>query len=108
VQLRLLDWAHAIARRCLYEQADRARIEALKRSADAEIAGLAAKIDREEAYHRMHAELWATRLRDEPRFAHALEELRPYVEAERVATAELGELWEEMTSVRRSAPGAAW
>ena len=28
VELRLLDWAHAIARRYLYEQADRIRIEA--------------------------------------------------------------------------------
>src|SRR5437016_8238193 len=55
VELRLLDWAHAIARRYLYEQADRVRIEALMRSDDAELAGLAAKIDREETYHRMHA-----------------------------------------------------
>src|SRR5262249_60205398 len=63
VELRLLDWAHAIARRYLYEQADRVRIESLMRSDDPEIAGLATKIDREEAYHRMHAELWAERLR---------------------------------------------
>src|SRR5436190_6442431 len=34
------------------------RSEELKRSDDAEIAGLAAKIDREEAYHRMHAQMW--------------------------------------------------
>ena len=33
VQLRLLDWAHAIARRWLYEEADRIRIEALTRDA---------------------------------------------------------------------------
>ena len=108
VQLRLLDWAHAIARRYLYEQADRARIEALMAGDDAELAGLAAKIDREEAYHRMHAELWADRLRDEPRFQVALEELRPLVGAERGATPEFAELWQEMTSVRRSVPGAEW
>jgi len=41
VQLRLLDWAHAIARRCLYEQADRERIEALMASDDPELAALA-------------------------------------------------------------------
>jgi ring-1,2-phenylacetyl-CoA epoxidase subunit PaaC len=109
VQLRLLDWAHAIARRCLYEQADRERIEALMRSGDPELAGLAAKIDREEAYHRMHAELWSERLRDEPRFREALDELRPHVGGVRGSdTPEFAELWNEMTSVRRSAPGAEW
>src|SRR5438105_11365823 len=45
VELRLLDWAHAIARRYLYEQADRTRIQGLMRSDDPEIAGLATKID---------------------------------------------------------------
>jgi ring-1,2-phenylacetyl-CoA epoxidase subunit PaaC len=109
VQLRLLDWAHAIARRILYEQLDQARIETLKASDDAEIAALAAKVDREEVYHRMHAELWAERLQEEPRFEQALEELRPYVDGERNSqTAEFAELWNEMTSVRRSAPGAEW
>jgi ring-1,2-phenylacetyl-CoA epoxidase subunit PaaC len=131
VELRLLEWAHTIARRYLYEQADQVRIEALKASDDSELAGLAAKIDREEVYHRLHAELWAARLRDEPRFRSAVEELWPYalgvVSAElrpelarRVGlevvdahergehTTELRELWNEMTEVRRSAPGAQW
>ncbi|HVN60944.1 MAG TPA: 1,2-phenylacetyl-CoA epoxidase subunit PaaC [Gaiellaceae bacterium] len=131
-ELRLLDWAHTIARRWLYEEADRIRIEALMRDADPAVAGLAAKIDREEAYHRMHAELWHARLRDEPRFREAVRELWPYTlgvlppeqRAELAARVELGEvpavergthtdelaeLWEEMTSVRRSAPaGARW
>jgi ring-1,2-phenylacetyl-CoA epoxidase subunit PaaC len=109
VELRLLDWAHAIARRYLYEQADRVRIESLMRSDDPEIAALATKIDREEAYHRMHAELWAERLHGEPRFEQALDDLRPYLDGERGSrTPEFGELWNEMTSVRRSAPGAQW
>jgi len=132
VELRLLDWAHAIARRWLYEEADRIRIEALTRDADPAVAGLAAKIDREEAYHRMHAELWHERLRDEPRFVEAVAELWPFAlgvlpaeqRAELAArigldevaavergahTDELAELWDEMTSVRRSAPaGAQW
>jgi ring-1,2-phenylacetyl-CoA epoxidase subunit PaaC len=131
VELHLLEWAHTIARRYLYEEADRVRIEALKHSADPDVAGLAAKIDREEVYHRLHAELWAARLRDEPRFREAVAELWPYalgvvpadlraelarrvglaeVEArERIEhTPELAELWEEMTEVRRSAPGAEW
>ena len=109
VQLRLLDWAQAIARRYLYEQADRARIEALMRSDDELVAGLAAKMDREEVYHRMHAELWAERLRDEPRFREAIDELQPYLDPERGSGTPLfTDLWEEMTSVRRSAPGAEW
>jgi ring-1,2-phenylacetyl-CoA epoxidase subunit PaaC len=131
VELHLLDWAHTIARRYLYEEADRVRIVALIASDDAELAGLAAKIDREEVYHRLHAELWAARLRDEVRFHEAVEELWPYALgvlpqelrpelARRVGlevvdayergehTPELAELWDEMTSVRRSIPGAQW
>ena len=132
VELHLLEWAHTIARRWLYEVADEIRITALKDDTDSAAAGLAAKIDREEAYHRMHAEMWHERLRDEPRFRTAVEELWPYAlgilpfelrgelvsrvglgEVEAVErgthTDELGPLWEEMTMVRRSAPaGAQW
>jgi ring-1,2-phenylacetyl-CoA epoxidase subunit PaaC len=132
VELRLLDWAHTIARRWLYEEADRVRVEALMADPDPQVAGLAAKIDREEAYHRMHAEMWHDRLREEPRFRKAVEELWPYAlgvlptelrgelvarvgltEVEAVErgthTEELAPMWEEMTEVRRSAPsGAQW
>jgi ring-1,2-phenylacetyl-CoA epoxidase subunit PaaC len=132
VELRLLDWGRTIARRCLYETADEIRIAALMEDEDERIAGLAAKINREEAYHRMHAEMWRERLADTPQFRAATDELWPYalgvlpaeqrdalaarlgraqVEAvERgTHTVELAELWDEMTSVRRSAPaGAQW
>ena len=109
VQLRLVpDWAQTIARHCLYERADQARIEALKESDDAEVAGLAAKIDREEAYHRMHAEMWFDRLKDEPRFIAALEELEPLLDVRDEHIPELAQLWEEMTMVRRSIAGATW
>jgi ring-1,2-phenylacetyl-CoA epoxidase subunit PaaC len=132
VELHLLEWAHTIARRWLYEVADEIRITTLKDDSDPAVAGLAAKIDREEAYHRMHAEMWHDRLRDEPRFQSAVEELWPYalgvLPAElrgelvsRVGLAEvdaiergahtegLPPLWDEMTMVRRSAPvGAEW
>jgi len=137
VELRFVpDWARTIARRVLYEAVDELRLESLKESPDAAVAGLAAKIDREEAYHRMHAELWRERLRDEPRYREALDELWPYA----VAMAEPADrerlsarferkspsnrllqglqrgshtdgwpaLWEEMTEVRRSVPGAVW
>ena len=100
------------------------------------MAGLAAKIDREEVYHRLHAEMWADSLRDEPRYREAIEELWPYA----VAVLEPGlrprlaarfglelpsdnsllglergmpvddwpALWDEMTMVRRSVAGATW
>lgn len=127
VELRLLDWAHTIARRWLYELADEIRISALKKELP-----VAAKIDREEAYHRMHAEMWHERLRDEPRFREAVRELWPYAlgvlppEQRDALAARAGlpvvdavergthaeewpQLWDEMTSVRRSAPaGARW
>ena len=132
VELHLLEWAHTIARRWLYEVADEIRITALKDDPDSAVAGLAAKIDREEAYHRMHAEMWHERLRDEPRFQAAVEELWPYalgvlpdeLRGELVSrvgldevdaiergthTDDLTPLWEEMTTVRRSAPtGTQW
>ena len=142
VELRRLEWARTIARHWLYETADAIRLDALKESDDEELAGIAAKIDREEVYHRIHAEMWIDRLlgTDEGRgrLDEALDELWPYalgvlddvlrpelvrrVEAklgramQEVAPiargrheAELAELHEEMTMVRRSAPaGARW
>jgi ring-1,2-phenylacetyl-CoA epoxidase subunit PaaC len=109
VELRLVpDWAATIARHNLYEEADERRIKALMGSDDAEVAGLAAKIDREEAYHRMHAQMWHDRLKDEPRYVHALDELRPLVEQRDGHSEEFAALWEEMTEVRRSVPGATW
>jgi ring-1,2-phenylacetyl-CoA epoxidase subunit PaaC len=127
VELHLLDWAHTIARRWLYEVADEIRITALM-----DELPLARKIDREEAYHRQHAEMWHERLAGSPHFDAAVEELWPYALgmlpasrrdalATRVGrpvvdaiergthTDELAPLLAEMTIVRRSAPvGAQW
>jgi len=109
VQLRLVpDWARTIARHVIYERADQGRLEALKSSDDTELAGLAAKIDREEAYHRMHAQMWAERLAGEPRFEEALAELEPLVDLRDEHVPEFAGLWEEMTEVRRSVAGATW
>jgi ring-1,2-phenylacetyl-CoA epoxidase subunit PaaC len=109
VELRLLDWEKTIARHVLYEEADAARLEQLKHSDDPEIAGLAAKIDREEVYHRLHAKMWHDRLREEPRYTKAVEELRPLLDKRGEHTPELDELWREMTIVRRSQPaGTRW
>jgi ring-1,2-phenylacetyl-CoA epoxidase subunit PaaC len=141
VELRRLEWARTIARHFLYETADELRLAALKASDDAEIAAVAARIDREEVYHRLHAEMWVDRLlaseEGAARLREGVEELWPYAlgvvdeelrpELRRRAEARLGwelpevepvprgvheaelaELWEEMTSVRRTAPGAEW
>jgi ring-1,2-phenylacetyl-CoA epoxidase subunit PaaC len=134
VELRRVEWAHTIARHVLYEAADELRLEQLKTSGDPDVAGLAAKMDREEAYHRIHAQMWADRLADEPRFQKAMdelwpaavavvaEELRPRL-AERVRRKvpegldgvergnhadEWPALWEEMTEVQRLVPGGRW
>jgi ring-1,2-phenylacetyl-CoA epoxidase subunit PaaC len=109
VEMRLVpDWAKTIARHCLYEDADERRIKALMESDDPAVAGLAAKIDREEAYHRMHSRMWFDRLQKEPRFLEALEELRPHVDERGDHLPEFEQLWEEMTEVRRSVAGATW
>jgi ring-1,2-phenylacetyl-CoA epoxidase subunit PaaC len=132
VEVRLVpDWAGTIARRVLYEAADELRLSRLKGSDDTGVAGLAAKIDREETYHRMHAQMWAERLADEPRYRTAVAELWPHALgvvdetlrptlAERIGLPEVDAvergthieewpgLWEEMTLVRRSVPGATW
>jgi ring-1,2-phenylacetyl-CoA epoxidase subunit PaaC len=109
VELRLVpDWAATIARQVLYEEADERRLAELKASDDPELAGLTAKIDREEAYHRLHAQMWRERLADEPRYEQALEELRPLLDQRGEHVPEFEQLWEEMTMVRRSIAGATW
>ena len=132
VELQLVgDWAATIARHWLYETADALRVAELRESDWPELAGLAAKMDREEAYHRMHARMWADKLEGEERFAAAVGRLWPYalgvvepgqrgrlaelVGREEVDAIERGShdqgfaaLHEEMTMVRRSVPGAAW
>jgi ring-1,2-phenylacetyl-CoA epoxidase subunit PaaC len=135
VELRLVhDWAMTVARHWLYETADALRVAALMESDWPELAGLAAKMDREEAYHRMHAQMWADRLRtsaESERFEDAVAELWPAAlgllegeQRERLCelvgrdpveavgrdehTDGLASLWEEMTMVRRSVPGATW
>jgi ring-1,2-phenylacetyl-CoA epoxidase subunit PaaC len=144
VEKRLVPrWEDTIVRHYYYETADAIRIEALQGSDDAEIASLAEKIDREEVYHRIHAEMWIDRLlsirgEDSGLVAAAFSWLYPYalgildqdlrplwVERVRERTdwdlsedgplfirgqhlPDLSEVWEEMTMVRRSVPGATW
>jgi ring-1,2-phenylacetyl-CoA epoxidase subunit PaaC len=56
------DWAMTIARRYLYETADAVRLEALAEGSWAPLAGLVAKLRREERYHAMHVTTWLERL----------------------------------------------
>jgi ring-1,2-phenylacetyl-CoA epoxidase subunit PaaC len=132
VELRLAgDWAATIARHGLYETADALRVAALMESDWPELAGLAAKMDREEAYHRMHARMWMEKLEGNELFEAAFAELWPYglgmlepsqrgelarlVGRDEVDAVERGThaegfaaLHEEMTMVRRSVAGAEW
>ena len=125
------DWAATIARHWLYETADSIRVAALMESDWPELAGLAAKMDREEAYHRMHAQCGPTSspatsasprppsgsgptrsASSSPVSAGDSAELVGRDEVEAVERGEHAEgfaaLHEEMTMVRRSIPGAAW
>jgi ring-1,2-phenylacetyl-CoA epoxidase subunit PaaC len=133
VELRFVpDWGRSIARRVLYEAADAVRLDWLRDCGEPEVEGLAAKIEREEVYHRLHADMWAARLAKVPQYQEAVSELWPHAlgvlpqdlrprlaerfpdlpAADPVERGEHAEewpaLWEEMTMVRRVAPGAAW
>jgi len=138
VELRLVpDWGKTIARHLLYEIADQVRLAFLKSDDDADVRGLAAKMDREEEYHRIHAAMWRRRLsasgEGRSRLESALLELWPYAagsldpewkvpwsegaglvfpEVEPIRRGihldEWPALWHEMTMVRRSLPGAQW
>jgi ring-1,2-phenylacetyl-CoA epoxidase subunit PaaC len=71
------DWAFSVARRYLYETADRTRLAALASSRHEPLALLAGKMRREETYHLLHADAWRRRLAEAPgeardRFADAL------------------------------------
>ncbi len=56
------DWAFSIARRFLYDTADAARLDLLAGCAYAPLAGLVAKMRREETYHLLHCTAWVERL----------------------------------------------
>jgi ring-1,2-phenylacetyl-CoA epoxidase subunit PaaC len=76
------DWAFSVARRFLYDTADALRLDALAGSSWAPLAGLAAKMRREETYHLAHMDAWLERLaraggEGRARLAGALERLWP-------------------------------
>ena len=106
------DWAFSVARRFLYDTADAARLDALAASADEPLAGVVAKMRREETYHLLHMHAWLERLAgggEEPRarLVAAMERLWPDalcvldgIEGDDLL-AEAGVLAEPMAAVRR-------
>jgi ring-1,2-phenylacetyl-CoA epoxidase subunit PaaC len=87
------DWAFSVARRWLYETADAVRLAALSASSWQPLADLAAKMRREETYHRMHVDTWLDRL------ATNTPEVR-----ERL-TAAIGRLWPDAQAIFTSLAG---
>lgn len=80
------DWAFTVARRFLYETADAVRLEVLTGSSHPEVAGLAAKMRREETYHLLHWSAWMKRLAGSPGTHRRL-------------TDALAQLWLDATSI---------
>ncbi len=77
------DYALALMRHFLYDAAEQVRLEALKNSTYAPLAGLAERLLREEKYHWLHARTWILRLGRSTEEAHlrlksALSLLWPY------------------------------
>lgn len=76
------EWADAIVRSYLYDQAEHVRLQALEESSYPRIRDRIAKIVQEEDYHREHAENWMERLAEEKdgleRMQDALDSLFPY------------------------------
>ncbi len=79
-------WDQALTRHWLYDQAEQLRWGALSRSSDDGLQALVARAEREEAFHRQHAELFLSRIaaggeEGRARIRSALEFLLPYAVA---------------------------
>jgi len=68
------DWADAICRSYLYDQAEHIRLEALEDSTYPRVRDRVPKITQEEDYHREHAENWMERLAEDEAGIHRLRE----------------------------------
>jgi ring-1,2-phenylacetyl-CoA epoxidase subunit PaaC len=83
VELPNGDWAFTILRQYIFDSAELVRLEALAQSQHALLAGVAAKIVREERYHHRHTSAWVRRLglgtdESQRRTQNALNGLWPY------------------------------
>ncbi|MFT7597932.1 MAG: ring-1,2-phenylacetyl-CoA epoxidase subunit PaaC [Acidimicrobiales bacterium] len=80
------EWSQALVRHWLYDQAEDLRWQTLAESSVASLSALAARAQREEAFHREHAELFLSRIArgDEAgraRVTSTLTQLLPYAVA---------------------------
>ncbi len=79
------DWAEALARHWLYDLAEELRWEALAGSSVDEVAAVVERAQREETYHRRHADALVRRMLADPeagrRVAEAIARLLPLADA---------------------------
>lgn len=87
------DWAFSIARRFFYDTADAVRLDLLVAGAWPPLAGVVAKMRREETYHLLHVHAWLERL------AHGGDEARGRL------LAALQRLWPDALTVLAPLPG---
>lgn len=76
------DFVWSLVRHWAYDHADAVRLGALAGSSDADVAGVAQKLLREERYHLLHADQWFDRLtahaaRGRDEYAEALRDVLP-------------------------------
>jgi ring-1,2-phenylacetyl-CoA epoxidase subunit PaaC len=62
VELPCGDWAFTMLRQYLFDALERVRLKALVKGGEARLRPVAAKIEREEAYHLRHTSAWVLRL----------------------------------------------
>ncbi|MFB6154378.1 MAG: 1,2-phenylacetyl-CoA epoxidase subunit PaaC [Haloferacaceae archaeon] len=78
------DWADAVVRGYLYDEAERLRLDAVEASSDPRIRGRIEKVRREESYHREYAQNWLERLTGSEggreRVRSAVDRLFPYAQ----------------------------
>ncbi len=60
------DWAYTLARQWIYDNADAVRLEALRETSHADLRALVTKIQREERWHLLHADMWLKRISQGP------------------------------------------
>lgn len=94
VELPKGDWAFSILRQWLFDAAEKVRLDHLKDSLYAPLAGAAAKIRTEEIYHLRHSQAWVRRLglgthESHARLQKALDELWPHTQ--QLFTSQAGE-----------------
>ena len=85
VEVPLPDWADALARHWLYDLAEELRWEALAGSSVDEVAAVVERAQREETYHRRHADALVRRMLHDPeaggRVAASIDRLLPLADA---------------------------